>query len=198
MSSRTLLSVSVLSQARGKAVPIANQPFLSCSYGNGCCIHSWLFPHKYITIWSPHFQHLASPPAETRHRAWFKCSGFRTSWEGTKRRAGETLLPFHKGISSTIVSLCIASRHHFYGILTKDWQESAKLCLALSCSFPQIIPGLPGLHGKAAGHQGSAEMIPPTHSIRKFGESWFSLLLTFFYQELIGKVLHTLWEVFPY
>lgn len=176
---------------------MSNHPFLSCSSENGCCIHSWLFPHKYIPIWSPHFQHLASPPAETRHRAWFKCSVFRNPWERTKRRAGETLLPFHKGISY-IVSLCIASKHHFYVILTKDWQEPAEICLALSCSFPQIIPGVPGLQGMAAGHQGAAEMSPPTQSIRKFDESWFSLQVILFYQEWVGKVLHPLWEVFPY
>lgn len=163
MSSRTLLSVSVPSQARGKAVPVSNQPFLSCSSENGCCIHSWLFPHKYITIGSAHFQHLASPPAETRHRAWFKCSGFCNPWEGTERRAGETLLPLHKGISYTGVSLCIASRHHFYVILTKDWQESAEICLALSWIFPQIIPGCLGCTG---WQQDTKELQKCSHQLR--------------------------------
>lgn len=172
MSFRTLLSVSVLSQARGKAVPLSNQPFLSCSYRNGCCIHSWLFPHKYITIWSPHFQHLTSPPAETRHRAWFKRSVFHNSWERTKKRAGETFLPFHKGISYTVVPLCIANRHHFYVILTKDWRESAEM----SCSVLQPSTNNPrgawaAQHGRRT--PGSCKNIPTSPEHQKV---WWKLV----------------------
>lgn len=193
MSSRTLLSVSVLSQARGKAVPTSNHPFLSCSYGNGCCIHSWLFPHKYIIVWSPPFQHLMSPPAETGHRAWFKCSVFCNSCEGTTQGGWRNPFPFsqrnilHR--SSALHSKQAPLWCHFSQRLTRvSWN--------MSCSVLQPSTDNPKAAQDGSRTPGSCRNVPRIQSIRKFDESWLSLLLTFFYQEWTGKVLHPLWEVF--